>query len=115
MGETKLIREIQLLATRLHARLFRNNTGKIQSIDGRWHVFGLCVGSSDLIGWTPVTVTADMVGKRIAIFTAIEGKSDAGRVSPEQNNFIAAVRRDGGLAGIARDLPTAEKILANSL
>lgn len=114
MGETKLIREIQLLATRLRARLFRNNTGKIQGADGRWHIFGLCVGSSDLIGWTPVTITQDMVGKRIAIFTAIEGKSETGRATVEQNNFIAAVLRDGGLAGLARDLTDAQRILSKN-
>ena len=36
--------------------------------------YGLCNGSSDLIGWTPITITPDMIGKKIAVFTAIEVK-----------------------------------------
>jgi hypothetical protein len=63
---------------------------------------GLCKGSSDLIGWRSVEVTPDMVGKRHALFLAIECKSERGKASDEQQNFIDRVRADGGLAGIAR-------------
>ena len=63
---------------------------------------GLCEGSSDLIGWTTVEITPDMVGKRIAVFTAAEVKTANGRASHEQANFIEAVRQAGGIAGIVR-------------
>ena len=63
---------------------------------------GLCEGSSDLIGWVSREITPDMVGKRIAQFLAVETKSPKGRASSEQKNFIAAVKKAGGAAGIAR-------------
>lgn len=64
---------------------------------------GLCPGSSDLIGWTPITITADMVGNTHAVFTAIECKTGTGRTSDKQKNFIEAVRAAGGIAGVARN------------
>ena len=65
--------------------------------------FGLCDGSSDLIGLKRVTITPDMVGQTVAQFTAIEVKSRTGRVSGAQHHFIAFVERAGGLAQVARD------------
>jgi hypothetical protein len=71
---------------------------------------GLCRGSSDLIGITEVTVTPEMVGKKLAIFTALEVKTPSGRVSPDQMNFIHQVLKSGGLAGIVRSESDAIKI-----
>lgn len=94
--------------------LFRNNVGtayqgQMGSISGdrvllypRFVEFGLCKGSSDLIGWTEITITPDMVGKRIAVFTAVEVKTKTGRVSDEQKNFIKNVNNAGGIAKIER-------------
>ncbi len=77
---------------------------------------GLIKGSSDLIGWQTVLVTPGMVGKKIAIFTAIEvKKSNAGRASSEQINFIEQVRESGGIAGIAFDEESAKSIIANGV
>lgn len=63
---------------------------------------GLPAGFADTFGLTPVVVTADMVGKTIGVFHAIEYKSLKGKAATLQNNFIAAVRANGGRAGIAR-------------
>jgi hypothetical protein len=94
--------------------LFRNNVGtayqgQMGSINGdrvllypRFVEFGLCKGSSDLIGWTEITITPDMVGKRIAVFTAVEVKTKTGRVSDEQKRFIKNVNDAGGIAKIER-------------
>lgn len=98
------------------ARLFRNNTGMAyqsnlvkKNKDGSitmwdWRVIhaGLCDGSSDLIGKTTIVVTEDMVGKNIAVFTALEGKSATGIVSDDQKNFLNFVHAAGGIAGIFR-------------
>lgn len=74
---------------------------------------GLCEGSSDLIGWTTREVTPDMVGKKVAIFTAVEIKTESGRASAEQLNFIARVRECGGIAGIARNPGEAQNLIEN--
>jgi hypothetical protein len=63
---------------------------------------GLCTGSSDLIGMTEVTITPDMVGKKIAVFTALEVKTKTGRATPDQMNFIHQVLKSGGIAGVVR-------------
>lgn len=70
---------------------WRNNTGVLPDRSGRPIRFGLCVGSSDIIG-----VAHD------GIFTAIECKTALGQPTDAQLRFIAAVRRAGGRAGIAR-------------
>lgn len=84
--------------------MFRNNVGAYKDPKtGRFIQYGVCnPGGSDLIGWTPVVVTPDMVGKTLAVFTAVENKTANGRVTEHQLNFIAQVLRGGGFAGIAR-------------
>ena len=70
-------------------------------------------GTSDLVGWTSVLVTQDMVGGHIAVFTAIETKkSKGGRTSDDQLNFIAQVHKAGGIAGVANSPDAAKKIIA---
>jgi hypothetical protein len=92
------------------ARLWRNNTGALKDAQGRLVRYGLCPGSSDLIGLRTITITPDMVGQTVAVFTAIEVK-DRGRPTPEQLGFIAMVQSAGGLAGVARSTDDARAIL----
>lgn len=70
---------------------------------------GLVKGSSDLIGWTPVEITPDMVGQTIAVFTGVEVKGPKTRTAPEQVTFRDNVLKAGGFAGITR---TVEEALA---
>lgn len=91
------------LAIAKHATLHRNNVGAMKTADGRFVRFGVCnPGGSDLIGWRSVKITADMVGKTVAQFVAIECKSATGKVSDDQMRFIAAVKKAGGVAGVTR-------------
>ncbi|NIO83420.1 MAG: VRR-NUC domain-containing protein [Candidatus Aminicenantes bacterium] len=93
-------------------RLFRNNCGTAIMPDGSYVKYGLCnPGGSDLIGWRSITITPDMVGRRVALFTAIEVKSGKGRPDKDQRNFIKQVKKAGGLAGVARSPASAEKII----
>lgn len=92
-------------------RLFRNNVGTAQTKDGRFIRFGLCEGSSDLIGWTEYVVQPEDVGRTIGVFTAVEVKTAKGRATCKQKSFIDAVRRAGGIAGIARSPEEAISIL----
>jgi len=88
------------LNSRPDCRLFRNQVGVLHTMDGRTVRAGLCVGSSDLIGW--------FRGR----FLAIEVKSDTGKTSKEQDAFLAAVRVGGGIAGVARSVEDALRIIS---
>jgi hypothetical protein len=69
--------------------VFRSNT--VVTLEcPRYVTFGLCPGSSDLIGWH--------AGK----FLAIEVKTAAGKARVNQERFINAVLVAGGIAGVAR-------------
>tara|TARA_E500000178_G_C16355911_1_gene459546 strand:+ start:181 stop:417 length:237 start_codon:yes stop_codon:yes gene_type:complete len=68
-------------------------------------------GGSDLIGYRRVRVTEEMVGQEIAQFAAVEVKTPKGRVKAEQQQFINHVLSAGGVAGIARSVDEAQKLL----
>lgn len=112
MREGELIRRILLQASENGARLFRCNTGKgwvgqvvsqtpelITLKNYRVFTAGLTNGGSDLIGWSPRIID----DQRVAVFTAIEAKT--GRLKPthEQESFLAAVERAGGIAKVVRE------------
>ncbi len=112
--ETKIVQEIRLGVGEIpSARLFRNNTGSLKDEHGRLVQFGLCKGSSDLVGWTTIEITPEMIGQKIAIFTAVEVKTPTGKPTAEQVNFIERVREAGGIAGIARSPEDARNIILN--
>ena len=98
--ETPILRAIMLRLSSLGVRIFRNNVG-VADHKGIKVVYGLAPGSSDLIGWHSVTVTPDMVGRKLARFVAVEVKATGGRLSQEQRRFIEAVRSAGGIAFVA--------------
>jgi hypothetical protein len=101
---------IRLAVGRGPVRLWRNNTGALKDANGRLVRYGLCTGSSDLIGFTTRTITPDMVGQQVAVFTAIEVK-DRGRPTPDQLRFLEVVAAAGGLAGVARTVEEAQAIV----
>ena len=111
--ETILQQHIRLaLGRRPELRLFRNNTGSLPDPRTKRPVqFGLCKGSADLIGWRTVTITPDMVGQQVAVFASIEVKTPTGRLRPEQKTWLDAVQAAGGVAGIARSVEDAQRIL----
>ena len=118
--ETAIMSKVQLAATTSGARLLRFNNGLYWGGDARKisshqqvHVGPGCVviynarpvktgppGISDLLGWAP--------GGR---FLAVEVKTPGGRVTPQQQAFIDAVNRAGGLGLVARS----EQDLINAL
>lgn len=68
-------------------------------------------GGSDSIGWTSVVVTPEMVGKKVAVFTAIEIKTLEGDAFDEQVNFVNQVISAGGYGGFASTVDQAKKIV----
>lgn len=124
-ASTKMERLIMLALSEAGSTVFRNETGgfwtgkvvhkaqdQVTLSNARMIQCGLCVGSHDVIGWTPVTVTQDMVGETLAVFTSVEVKTGKGRPTTEQLSFEAAVRGAGGIAGIARSPEEALSLLA---
>lgn len=125
MNETPILKTIMLKLGMLpNVRIFRNNVGMgwagsstkkgnlVIISNARPLHAGLCEGSSDLIGWKTVEITPDMVGRKVAIFTALEVKKPhGGRTSKEQMNFLSVVHEAGGIAGRVTSEDEALKVL----
>lgn len=79
--------------------VWRQNTGAYRDNAGRLIRYGLCTGSSDIVG-----LCAD------GVFLAVECKTAIGQPTQAQLNFIAAVSRAGGRAGVARSAAEAVSI-----
>lgn len=123
--ETGILKKImKLLGGRRDTRIFRNNIGLawfgtvLSNEDNilvmknpRRVTYGLETGTADCVGWHTVTITPEMVGKQVAVFLAIEVKTETGRATGEQKNFIAVVQRMGGIAGIARSVDEADGLI----
>jgi hypothetical protein len=92
-------------------RLWRNNTGALVDQQGRFVRFGLCKGSSDLIGLRSLEITPELVGQRLAQFVALEVKTASEVVSPEQRAFLRHVQQLGGVAAVCRSVEEAEQLL----
>jgi hypothetical protein len=110
VSEQQIQQHIRLTCSTGATRLFRNNTGTLRDANGRPVSFGLARGSADLIGWTIRTVTPEMVGTQVAVFTSIEVKTATGRLRPEQQQWLDAVQAAGGIAGVARSVEDALRI-----
>jgi hypothetical protein len=110
-SEQSIQQHIRLTCSTGATRLFRNNTGTLRDQHGRPVSFGLAKGSADLIGWRTVTITPEMVGQQVAVFTSIEVKTPTGRVKPEQQQWLDAVQAAGGIAGVARSVTEAQSLL----
>lgn len=111
MSEQRIQQEIRIACSQGPVRLFRNNCGVLRDRRGVPVSYGLQPGSGDLIGWKRVTITPDMVGSTVAVFTSIEVKTATGRLRPEQQQWLDAVQAAGGIAGVARSVEDAQAML----
>jgi len=113
--EAPVLKKAMLEASRLGYRLFRNNRGLFYTQDGRMVRAGLeAAGASDLIGFVPITVTPDMVGKKLAVMLAVETKrpdwkKPHTKTEGEQENFIRFVNENGGVAMFLTDADDLKK------
>jgi hypothetical protein len=78
---------------------------------GRPVQFGLARGSADLIGYRTITITPEMVGQQVAVFASIEVKTPTGRIRPEQQAWLDTIQAAGGIAGVARSVEDALRIM----
>jgi hypothetical protein len=111
MSEQELQQRIRLELGSGPVRLWRNNVGALRDQRGRLVSYGLCPGSSDLIGLRRLRVGPEHLGQELAVFCALEIKSQRGRPSAEQQRFLAQVGAMGGLAGVIRSLEQARAVL----
>lgn len=103
-GESRIVAECLIALSRCGARVWRNNTGRLKNESGRLVTFGLCVGSSDIIGIAPD-------GR----FLAVECKTERGQPTTAQTRFLDVIRRRGGRAGIARSPEDAVRLATDPL
>jgi hypothetical protein len=97
----------RLMSLSENERMFRINAGmgwagqvtrkgRFVVIDNPRPFHGAPDGFPDLCGWTTVEITPDMVGRRVAVFTAEEVKA-TGELSPGQERFRDVIIRMGGI------------------
>jgi len=117
-SEANIQRRIQLALSEAGCTVWRNETarawvGKYVGKTKEGHVilanarqlsFGLCTGSSDLIGIKPPH------GQFIA--PEVKRPKD-GRTTKEQRTFIEAVNTAGGIAGVCRSVDEALTLIAD--
>ena len=99
-SEANVLNDCMIALSKAGAKVFRNNTGALKDRDGRLVRYGLCPGSSDIIG-----VTKD------GLFLAVECKTDKGKATEKQLRFLECIRSMGGRSGIARCADDAVRIL----
>lgn len=89
-------------------RMFRTNSGMAwagkSTLKGEFRIIknarpfhGMPEGWPDLSGWTEIIITPEMVGKKVAVFTAVEVKTGQLKLSGEQNKFKDLIERMGGI------------------
>ena len=118
MKETELIKIIQKKAFLKGNVLWRNNSGAMIDKTGRLVRFGLGNESKkvndyfkcpDLVGIKTITITQEMIGKKIGIFYAKECKKPGWKYKDNdhekaQKRFIDEINSRGGDASFACDI-----------
>ena len=126
MLEDEVQQYVRIEAAKYECNLLRNNTGVLEDKTGRPVRYGLAnesskqnenFKSSDLIGIASIIITPQMVGQRIAVFTAVEVKKEGWTFNPRDKRevaqlaFINWVKKLGGFAGFAQSIQDLKKIL----
>lgn len=101
-----------------YGRLFKLDNGLAYHKVGKEYIpfqYGPGAGVSDLVGFTEVEITEDMIGMKVPVFTAFEVKTKTGRASELQKNFIAMVKSYNGIAGIVKTEEEIEEIRSHGI
>lgn len=124
--ESDVQQQIQIEGVKYGTQLMRNNSGAFKDAQGRWVRFGLGnvsknhgdkIKSSDLVGFTRITITPEMVGKTLAVITTVEVKETGWKRNLKdkrenaQDAFISWIRAAGGFAGFASSIEEFRKII----
>ena len=103
MTEHDIQNSIRMKLSELGFCVFRVNVGRFKTQDGRWFDTGLPKGFSDL-----------MAVKDGRVYF-LEVKTETGKASPEQLNFLAVMRdRYGCVTSIVRSVDDAVRIVTEN-
>ena len=124
MKESDIQNKAMLTLSRGVTRLFRNVTamgwggkvtirkGNIVTIHNARPIHaGLCKGLIRYYRVDSIEITPEMVGKKVAVFTAIEFKAPGKKPTTEQAHFGEQVVAAGGLFGVAWTVGEAAEII----
>ena len=126
MSESELQQLIQIDGPQWGCFLLRNNSGAFEDKEGRVVRFGLGhtsrqhsdrIKSSDLVGFTQITIGPEHIGRILAVITVVECKHPDWKPSPSdkrekaQRAFIEWIKAKGGFGGFAWSLESFRKIL----
>jgi len=123
MSEKTILNHLQLLASKIGARLFRQNTGSawqgevhrlktgdILIKNPRIVHFGLCKGSGDLIGFAPVKINHSHLNKTLAVFWSVEIKTGSLKPTSDQINWHNMIKNNGGVSVITNKILTEDEL-----
>jgi hypothetical protein len=123
MKEQNVMHRVMLALSQAGATVFRQNVGQAVVGGVEWirqrktvtvnpgdavvrgaRVFHAgFVGQGDVVGWFPIEITPEMVGRKVAVVLWPEvKKEEGGRRRPEQEKFCDRVVEDGGISGFVR-------------
>lgn len=100
-SEHKTQNDIRVALSEHGCMVFRTNTGKVKTLDGRWFDTGLPRGYPDLCGFR----------KSDGKMFFIEVKNVIGKRRPDQVKFAKIINRFPVLYGVARSAEDAIKII----
>jgi hypothetical protein len=115
-SEIEVQQQIRLALGRVPGLVLWRNSGGLAERDGRIQRFGLCKGSSDLIGIFSTVIGHEHVGLTFGRFVAGEikrpsWKSPSDWDTDPQKLFLDLVDARGGLSGVWRSIDDAKKTL----
>lgn len=98
MRESQILHDVRLALGRIQGlTIWRNSVG-VGATGTRYQRYGLCVGSTDLIGIMAPT------GRMFCL----EIKSARGRLTRQQRMFASLIRSHGGFCAVARTVHEAQ-------
>lgn len=113
-AHTKLLKECLVALGKKFStgRFFRNEVGEgwffppwnrsFNAEDKRYLVYGLSPDTPDIVGFTSLDITLDMVGTKVAVFTGYEIKTGNAVQTSGQKNFQKILESMGGTYKIIR-------------
>ena len=94
--------------------IWRQQSGVFRSMTDKDRIVRVGVaGMSDSMMIVGVTITPDMIGKRIGVAVGVEFKTEAGRQSDAQKRWQAAFESRGGLYRIVRSAADIVQLVEN--